>query len=135
VGEIVVRTAACSCGALSARCEGEPVRVSVCHCLACQRRSGSAFAAQARFPEDAVTLTGEATAWVRVGDSGDKMTSRFCPRCGSTVYYTNEGLPGVIAIPLGAFADPGFPPPWVSVYEERKHPWTVVLGDGVEHLD
>lgn len=130
-----VRTAACRCGALSARCEGEPVRVSVCHCLTCQRRTGSAFSAQARFPQESVTLSGEASTYVRVADSGGEVVDRFCPRCGSTVAYANETMPGVIAIPLGAFADPGFPPPRFSVYEARKHPWTVVLGEAVEHSD
>jgi hypothetical protein len=130
-----VRIAACRCGALSARCEGEPVRISVCHCLACQRRSGSAFAAQARFPQDAVTISGEASVYVRVADSGGEVVDRFCTRCGSTVAYTNENMPGLIAIPLGAFADPSFPPPRFSVYESRKHPWTVVSGEEVEHVD
>ena len=30
-------------GQLTASCTGEPVRVSVCHCLDCQKRTGSAF--------------------------------------------------------------------------------------------
>jgi hypothetical protein len=130
---MIGRTAACRCGALKATCEGEPVRISVCHCLACQRRTGSAFSAQARFPQDSVTLSGEATTYVRIADSGGEVVDRFCPRCGSTVAYTNQSWPGLVAIPLGAFADPGFPPPRFSVYEARKHPWTVVLGEGVEH--
>jgi hypothetical protein len=130
-----VRTAACRCGALSARCEGEPVRVSVCHCLDCQRRTGSAFSAQARFPEAAVTVSGAANSYVRIADSGLRVTDSFCPQCGSVVAYRNEGMPGLIAVPLGAFADPEFPPPRFSVYEERKHRWTVVLGEDVEHTD
>ena len=52
------RVASCRCGQLTATCRGEPVRVSVCHCLNCQKRSGSAFAAQARWPDDQVTITG-----------------------------------------------------------------------------
>ncbi|MDP3802419.1 GFA family protein [Brevundimonas sp.] len=131
----VVREAACRCGALRARCEGEPVRVSVCHCLACQRRSGSAFAAQARFPADRVTITGEARVWTRIADSGRATDYSFCPDCGSTVHYAGGAFPALIAIPLGAFADPGFPPPEFSVWEKRRHPWTVVLGDDVEHTD
>jgi hypothetical protein len=113
--------------------QGEPVRVSVCHCLACQRRTGSAFAAQARFPAARVAIQGEAKTWVRVADSGHRATYRFCPTCGSTLTYENEGLDRVIAIPLGAFADPDFPAPHVSVYEKRKHRWAVILGDDVAH--
>lgn len=111
------------------------MRVSVCHCLACQRRSGSAFATQARFPEARVKVEGDARTWVSTADSGATATFRFCPVCGSTVAYTNEKLPGVVAVPVGAFADPTFPSPRFSVWEERKHPWTVVLGEDVEHID
>ena len=127
------RTATCRCGQLRAVCTGEPVRISVCHCLDCQKRTGSAFAAQARWPDAQVELSGDAKTWVRVADSGHRATYRFCPNCGSTVAYVIEGWPGVTAIPLGAFADPDFPAPGFSVYEHRKHPWTVVMGDAVKH--
>lgn len=123
------RVATCRCGQLRAVCVGEPVRVSVCHCLDCQRRSGSAFAAQARWPDDRVTVEGEAATWQRVADSGHRATYSFCRTCGSTVAYVVEGWPGVTAVPIGAFADPTFPSPRFSVYEHRKHPWVCVLGN------
>jgi hypothetical protein len=110
------------------------VRVSVCHCLECQKRSGSAFAAQARWPEEHVNVIGRFSEWSRSGDSGGRATYRFCPQCGSTVAYVNDGMPGMIAIPVGAFADPHFPSPRFSVYENRKHAWVAVLGDDVEHM-
>ena len=132
---MAARVAECRCGQLKATCEGEPVRISVCHCLACQRRSGSAFAAQARFPTNQVTVTGASKRWTRVADSGATATYRFCPECGSTVAYELDKFPGVIAVPLGAFADPTFPPPRFSVWEERKHAWVAVLGEEVEHSD
>lgn len=130
------RTASCGCGLVTARCEGEPLRVSVCHCLDCQRRTGSAFAAQARFPAERVRLEGETTTFSRHADSGNVASFRFCPACGSTIAYQIDDQPDVVAIPLGAFADPGFAPgPAYSVYEERKHAWVAIVGDGVEHLD
>ena len=129
---IKTRTASCRCGQLKATCEGEPVRVSVCHCLDCQKRSGSAFAAQARWPENQVTVTGEAKTWQRIADSGHRATYRFCPTCGSTVAFVIEGWPGVVAVPIGAFADSDFPRPRFSVYEHRKHEWVAILGDEVE---
>lgn len=131
---MTTRRAACSCGQLTVVTEGEPTRISVCHCLECQRRTGSVFAAQARFPEANVTIEGTSTAFTRAGDSGDRATFHFCPACGSTVYYRLEGVPGSVAVPIGAFADPTFPPPRVSVYEERKHPWVAVPADA-EHFD
>lgn len=127
------RLASCSCGQLTARVEGDPVRVSMCHCLACQRRTGSVFGQQARFRREAVTLAGASTVYVRVGDEGSRVRFHFCPQCGATVFYEPEGLDEYLAIPVGAFADPGFPPPTVSVYEERMHAW-VVPPAGAEHI-
>jgi hypothetical protein len=131
---MTTHTASCSCGQLQAHTYTEPLRVSVCHCLACQRRSGSVFAAQARFSRDAVTITGDSSQYVRVGDEGSKITFRFCPQCGATISYTLEGWDDAIIIPVGAFADPSFPAPTASVYEARKHPW-VAMPDDIEHMD
>jgi len=120
------RTAQCSCGQLQVEVQGEPVRVSICHCLACQRRTGSVFGEQARFSSSGFKVTGRCVEYVRVGDEGTKITFRFCPGCGATVYYTLEGAESLIAVPVGAFADPEFGSPTVSVYERRKHSWVQV---------
>jgi len=127
------RTAACSCGQLSAATSVEPVRVSVCHCLACQRRTGSVFGAQARFPASAVTISGSSKQFVRIGDEGGRCTFNFCPDCGSTVYYIADGREESIAIPVGAFAEPSFPAPSFSVYEDRMHSW-VSMPQDMEHM-
>lgn len=118
------RVASCSCGQLTVTTRGEPVRVSICHCLACQRRTGSVFGVQARFPRDAAEIAGDSKAYVRIGDEGNEVTFHFCPVCGATVHYAVAGYDdGRIAIPVGAFADPQFPAPSVSVYETRRHSW------------
>jgi hypothetical protein len=116
--------AQCSCRQLRATAEGEPVRISMCHCLACQRRTGSVFGAQARFPAELVRIEGRSTEYVRISDEGEPRSFFFCPDCGATVYYWTD--PALIAIPLGAFADPTFPPPRISVWESRRHPWVSV---------
>ena len=106
----------------------------MCHCLACQRRSGSTFAVQARFAADGVKISGASKTWTRTGDEGSVIDFRFCPECGSTVSYVQREIPDVVAIAVGAFADPGFAPPTVSVYEARAHSWTGTP-DGVTHYD
>ncbi|HVG87596.1 MAG TPA: GFA family protein [Gaiellales bacterium] len=122
----MTRGAACSCGQLRLEAAGDPVRISMCHCLACQRRTGSAFAMQARFTADRVQVAGRYSDYVRVSDEGDRRTFHFCPDCGATVFFTTEDTPDLIAVPVGVFADPSFPPPTVSVYESRRHPWITV---------
>jgi hypothetical protein len=129
-------TASCPCGQLRAAACGEPVRVSVCHCLDCQKRTGSAFSGQARWPTEQVTVEGQSKSWAHHADSGNRITHHFCPECGSTVHYAIEGkFDGLIAIPLGALDHPYFVSPAFSVWEKRKHEWVEILGDGVEHLD
>jgi hypothetical protein len=131
---MATREAACSCGQLHLTAEGDPVRISMCHCLACQRRTGSAFGMQARFPADRVRIAGRHTQYVRQSDEGDARAFHFCPDCGATVFYTTAGLPDLIAVAIGAFADPSFPAPTVSVYESRRHPW-LSLPEAMEHDD
>ena len=128
--------ASCACGQLHATCTGEPMRVSVCHCLDCMKRSGSAFAVQARWPAEQVTTEGASKAWVNLAESGNRITFHFCPECGSDVHYEINGkFDGLIAVPLGAFEDPYFAAPAFSVWEKRKHDWVDILGDEVEHTD
>lgn len=130
--------ASCRCGQLTVSVTGEPVRVSVCHCLNCKKRSGSAFAAQARWPSAQTNIEGQSKTFIIVADSGNKATFHFCPDCGSDVYYTIDGkfddkFNDLIAVPVGAFDDPFFLTPNYSVWESRKHPWVEIIGDGIDH--
>ena len=116
------RTASCCCGQLRIEVHGEPRGIGLCHCLECQRRTGSVFAALASFAAP-FTVTGTATEYERAGDQGARFVFRFCPVCGSTVFHTEVGVEGSVGVAVGAFGDPTFPPPQVSVYDCRRHPW------------
>ena len=125
------RTASCSCSQLRIEVEGQPQGVGVCHCLACQRRTGSVFAALASFRAP-FKVFGTATEHVRTGDHGARFRFRFCPVCGTTVFHTEEGFEqSRVAVAVGAFAEPNFPPPQDSVYDCRRHPW-VQLPSGIK---
>lgn len=132
---MTTRRAFCSCGQLQLVCAGEPVRVSMCHCLACQRRTGSVYGVQARFRREDISIEGRFTQYVRVADSGNSVTFHFCPECGATVYWELSALPGFVGVAVGAFADPSFPAPKISVYEQRRHPWALPSELDLEHMD
>jgi hypothetical protein len=104
----------------------------MCHCHACQRRTGSVFGVQTRWPTERVAITGNSTEYVRTAESGNHVHLHFCPTCGNTVYFTIDAYPGVTAVALGAFADNTFPPPSFSVYEDFMHAW-VRPPEGAEH--
>ena len=124
--------ASCSCGQLRLTADAEPIRVTICHCLACQQRTGSAFSLNARFDASAVRTTGRSQEYVRISDEGDERRFNFCPDCGTTVFYGYPSDTGMVAVPVGCFADPSFLPPARSIYEGRMHPW-LTLPDEIEH--
>jgi len=104
---------------------GEPFAVSICHCLDCQRRTGSAFGMQAGFSTDQVEIAGRYSDYTRISDEADRKPHvfHFCPDCGSQVFYTEPDEPDVVVVSVGSFADPSFPPPTESGYDFRRHPW------------
>ena len=122
---MATREAACHCGQLRLVVTGEPFSVSICNCLACQRRTGSAFGMQAAFRTDQVKLEGRFSDYTRISDEADRKPHvfHFCPECGSQVFYTEPSEPDLVVVSVGSFADPAFPPPVESGYESRRHPW------------
>jgi hypothetical protein len=120
---MTAREASCVCGQLLVRVEGEPLMVSICCCFACQRRTGSVASVQGSFNTKQVAVKGEERTYVRHTGAGEERTYHFCPTCGSTVFWEAPVEPGVTYVPVGAFADPTFPAPTVSVWESRRHPW------------
>ena len=109
------------------------MRISICHCLDCQRRTGSAFGVQARFAADQVQIEGHYTEFDRPSDAGEGRTFCFCPTCGATVFFRVAGADDLIGVPVGAFADPTFPAPTVSVWGRRRHRWLELPADVEQH--
>lgn len=89
---------------------------------------------QARFLVENVTLHGQATRFVREGDSGKSVDFFFCPRCGTSLYWQPEALPGYISVAIGGFAEPNFRAPDYSVYETSRHSW-IGFETEMEHYD
>ena len=119
---MTIRHCACSCGQLHLAIEGESVRISMCHCLECPRRTGAVISNQARYWREQITFAGKATTWERTAESGNGLTFYFCPTCGSTVYWENKGFPGYVAVAIGNLAGANFPAPAIGVWEDRATP-------------
>jgi hypothetical protein len=117
------RTATCVCEQLTVTCKAGPAKVSLCHCFACQKRTGSTYGIAAFFRRQDVESRGRARQYTRSSDSGRKVTFHFCPDCGSTVFWEPRRKADMVAVAVGAFADTAFPPPSQMVYEEHRHPW------------
>jgi len=129
---MATRTAECACGRVKVTVQGEPLAVLLCHCDACQKRSGSVFAVNAQFaPDQVVEMSGATKTFngleidgVGVAGSDIGLEFHFCPTCGSTVYRTMEGdPPPFFAIGVGNFVEPEFAAPAVETYTSMRHHW------------
>ncbi|MBY5890381.1 GFA family protein [Rhizobium ruizarguesonis] len=125
--------AQCACGALRLMLSEPPQLTALCHCLACQRRTGSPFSANAFYSMGCVEISGTSTEFIRTAESGRKVRMHFCPTCGSTVYWKADVAPSWIGVAVGSLADPAFASPAMSVFEQSKHHW-VQLDETVEHF-
>ena len=116
--------ASCQCGNLTATiAEGAEAMTVACHCIDCQKRSGSPFGTMAYYPNESVAIGGETREYSRPTDSGNTYTTGFCPTCGSTLYGRASRFPGITGITVGTIGDPKFPAPIRSVYEQSRHEW------------
>lgn len=96
----------------------------MCHCLDCQRRTGSLFSIAAFYARNAVRIArGETASFERPSASGFAVTFHFCRRCGTNLYWEPARLPDLIGLAVGAFAESDFPRPEQSVWMKDSHTW------------
>ena len=96
----------------------------MCHCLECQRRTGSAFSVAVFYERSRVSVeSGTSVVFERTSASGFPVRFHFCGRCGSNVYWEPARMPELVGVAVGSFADPSFPRPEQSVWTRDKHAW------------
>ena len=124
-------TGACLCGGVRFRIDGELRNARYCHCTRCQRRTGGASSAQARFDGDALTLiSGEELlkAWIPPENGFAKL---FCSECGSSLFSRSQEDPPVMSVRLGVIdGDPGIRPV-MRQHVSSAAAWEPIPDDGL----
>jgi hypothetical protein len=124
----------CSCGAVRYRLTTEPLFVHCCHCLNCQRQTGSAFVINVLIEHDRVELVAGEPRPVEVGrDAGGAQRIFRCPDCEIAV-FSEYGRPEVCFVRAGTLDDPSAVAPDVHIYTRSKVPW-VTLPPSVPAFD
>jgi hypothetical protein len=113
----------CACGAVRYEISGEPVFQNHCQCLDCQKKSGTGHGSYLTVMRDGVKLTGAATHWDIVADSGNVKTRAFCPTCGSPLYIAFNAAPQFLAVHAGSLDDPRRFKPHAVTYTSRALAW------------
>lgn len=116
-------TGKCLCGAVRYTCTAEPAIAGFCHCEDCRRSSGAGHCSHLGVPEASVTLSGVTTGYARPADSGNVITRHFCPTCGSALYSTNSGMPGLLFLRASSLDDLEVFKPQMHVYASRAASW------------
>jgi hypothetical protein len=124
----------CACGAVRYRLTSEPLFVHCCHCLNCQRQTGSGFVINLLIETDRVELLAVDPEPVAVPrGAGKKQKIWRCPTCQIAV-YSQYTTPKVRFVRSGTLDDPASAEPDVHIYTRSKLPW-VTLPESVPAFD
>jgi hypothetical protein len=116
----------CSCGAVRYRLASEPLFTNCCHCLNCQRQTGSAFVINVLIEADRVELlAGEPKAVDVPRDDGSSQRIHRCPTCGVAV-FSEYGRPEILFVRAGTLADPSRVQPDAHIFTRSKLPWVAL---------
>jgi hypothetical protein len=114
----------CACGEVRFSLKSQPMFVHCCHCLDCQRQTGSAFVLNALIETDRITLLAGAPQPVPVPtDSGGPHDVYRCPTCQTAVWSDYGRRPGLRFVRVGTLDTPSALAPDVHIFTRSKQPW------------
>lgn len=135
-----LQSGGCVCGKVRYSISGIPLRVTICHCTWCQRRTGSAFGVELVFKKDQVAFLTESLSVYRhiSAKSGRWVDQHFCNSCGSNIGLTLEVVPTIQSISAGSLDDQN----WSElarldrchVFVQSARQWSVIP-DNVEQYE
>lgn len=112
----------CLCGSVSYECKEESGG-GHCHCIDCRRASGTGHCSHMIVSEADFSLTGEVKFFQKPADSGNLIDRGFCPNCGSAIYSTNSGMPGMVFVRASSLDNLEDFKPQMVVYTDRAASW------------
>lgn len=124
----------CRCGAVTLTINARPKMMVQCHCLDCQKSTGTGHTSNAYFSEQDVEIRGDAKGHTVTTDSGNTMTRYFCAECGGRMYGRNSERPGLLSVQVGCLEDHSWFSPQAVLYASRQHDWDITA-DSVPHFN
>ena len=125
----------CACGAVRYRLTGAPMFVHCCHCLDCQRQTGSAFVVNALIETDRIALlSGAPVATAMPTESGRPHDVYRCADCLTALWSDYGRRPALRFVRVGTLDDPAALAPDVHIFTRSKQPW-VGLPPGVPAVE
>jgi hypothetical protein len=116
---------ACHCGRIAYEAEIDPDNVIICHCTDCQTISGGPYRVNVPVLIDKIRLRGEPKTYAKRGDSGDEVTTAFCPDCGAALYSSKGEKPAFLFLRIGAVKQRAELPPKAQGFCRSAMPWAM----------
>jgi hypothetical protein len=118
----VTREGGCACGEIRYRLHSDPLIVHCCHCLNCQRQTGSAFVVNVLIEAERVEILSGEPQPVPVPRGSKKQKIWRCPTCQIAV-FSQYTTPKIRFVRAGTLDDPSSVEPDVHIYTRSKLPW------------
>lgn len=123
-------TGGCACGAVRYALLSEPMFVHCCHCLDCQRQTGSGFAINALIETDRIRMVSGEPVPVRVpADSGRPHDIYRCPDCQVALWSDYGGRSYLRFVRIGTLDEPHRIAPDVHIFTRSKVAWVTLPPD------
>jgi hypothetical protein len=121
-----VSTGRCVCEDLRYELHGAPLFTHACHCLDCQRKTGTAFAMTTIvLREDLVITHGTLSAAPR----SPRSTAYACAACETTIYVASTRFPATVTLKPGTLDDAAIAAPQAHIWVRRKQAWLTLPDD------
>jgi hypothetical protein len=113
----------CLCGAVRYEISEDAIFSGKCYCEDCRKTSGTGHSSVVAVPEAGFSISGALTEYKKNGGSGQLMTRRFCPTCGSRVTASADVMPGVVMVVASTLDEPELFKSQMSVFASRAPSW------------
>ena len=123
----IVFEGGCLCEAVRYSSSAELITTVHCCCRDCRKIGGTGHATHSVIPADSFELTGSVTEFSCTADSGNRISRYFCPKCGSAIYHTRDGMEGFVVVRTSSMDDPEIARPERVIYTGSAVSW--------DHLD
>jgi hypothetical protein len=122
-------TGGCLCGAVTFTVAAAPILMAQCHCLDCQRATGTGHISNARFRREDVSISGKPATYSTTAASGNTNTRHFCGTCGSRLFSESSARPNFLNVHAGAFADNRWFDPQFVLFKKDQPVWDITTED------
>ena len=118
-------TGQCLCGAVRYTLSADPVAARLCWCRDCQHIASNGTV-NILVPSEAVAVTGAVSEYLSTADSGNRMSRSVCPICGSHLFGSSSGRPGLTFVRAGTLDNTALAQPTAKIWCASAPHWAVM---------